>query len=150
MSSTPVTCTSGGKPTYIYKLVSHTSPTPDAVEDFPERLPVSSIDQSSGFLHFSTAKQVPNTLNYFFGADPHVYILRVPYDKVEKDIRWEDPKAEVCGPRGGEGMFPHLYNGLKLGKEEVESVRVLYRRAEGDEGGGWDTALRESADWLVY
>ncbi|KAI6044612.1 hypothetical protein EDC04DRAFT_2641310 [Pisolithus marmoratus] len=145
-----VTCTSGSNLTYIYKLVSHTSSTPSSVKDFPERLPVSSIDESSGFLHFSTAKQVPNTLKYFFGADPHVYILRVPYAKVEKDIRWEDPKAEVCGPRGGEGMFPHLYNGLKLGKEEVESVSVLYRQADSDEGGEWDAALQESANWLIY
>lgn len=54
----------------------------------------------------------------------------------DKMIRWEDPKAEICGPRGGEGMFPHLYkyveegpphSELELGREEVESVMVLER-----------------------
>ncbi|EIN12441.1 hypothetical protein PUNSTDRAFT_110931 [Punctularia strigosozonata HHB-11173 SS5] len=130
------------KPTYIYKLVPSSSPVP---EPLPERLPVSDIDQSSGFVHLSTAPQVPGTLKFFFKDDPKVYVLRIKYDDVEDKIRWEDPKAEVCGPRGGEGMFPHLYNGLKLGKEEVESVAVWERSA-----AGWDEALTKAQSWLVY
>ena len=69
---------------------------------------------------------------------------------MEKDIRWEDPKAEVCGPRGGEGMFPHLYNGLKLGRGEVESVRILRRQTEDDKAEGWDVVLQGAEDFLVY
>ncbi|EJC99614.1 uncharacterized protein FOMMEDRAFT_22754 [Fomitiporia mediterranea MF3/22] len=130
------------KPTYIYKLVPYTAPVPD---ELPERLPVSDIDQNSGFIHLSTAPQVPNTLKFFFGNDPKVYILRLSYEPLEKNIRWEDPKAEVCGPRGGEGMFPHLYNGLKLGKDEIESVQTWEK---GD--GGWDEALKKAESWLVY
>ncbi|KAG6332118.1 hypothetical protein ID866_6970 [Astraeus odoratus] len=137
-------------PTYVYKLVSHTACTPISAEDLPEKLPVSCIDQASGFVHLSTAQQVPNTLKFFFGRDPHVHILRIPYARVEKDIRWEDPKAEVCGPRGGEGVFPHLYNGLKLGKDEVESVRVLTRLTDSEEGKEWEAALQDAKDWLVY
>ena len=68
----------------------------------------------------------------------------MPLVPVEKLIKWEDPKGEVCGPRGEEGLFPHLYNGLKLGKDEVESVRVL------ENSGGWDAALEEVDDWLIY
>jgi hypothetical protein len=37
-------------------------------------------------------------------------------------IKWEDPKAEVCGPCREEGMFPHLYNEFKLENDEMESV----------------------------
>jgi uncharacterized protein (DUF952 family) len=91
------------KPAYIYKLVPSTAPVPD---DLPERLPVSDLDQRSGFIHLSTAPQVPNTLKFFFKDEPHVYVLRIDYERVEKDIRWESPDASVCGPRGGEGMFP--------------------------------------------
>lgn len=91
------------KPTYIYKLVPSSAPVPS---ELPERLPVSEIDQASGFVHLSTAPQVLNTLKWFFGDDPLVYVLRLKYDDLESNIRWEDPKAEVCGPRGGEGMFP--------------------------------------------
>lgn len=74
-----------------------------------------------------------------------MYILRVPYDAIEKDIKWEDPKAEVCGPRAGEGMFPHLYNGLKLGRDEVDSMQSWVRNEEG-----WHEALKQAEDWLVY
>jgi len=72
----------------------------------------------------------------------------VPLGPVEKLVKWEDPKAEVCGPRGGEGMFPHLYNDLKLGRNEVEGVLVLEKNGEGNRG--WDGALKEAEDWLVY
>ncbi|TFY79926.1 hypothetical protein EWM64_g4085 [Hericium alpestre] len=102
------------------------------------------LDEGSGFIHLSTAPQVSNTLKWFFADEPGVYVLRIAYDGVEKDIRWEDPKAEVCGPRGGEGMFPHLYNGLKLGKNEVESV-VFWKNE-----GGFDEALQKAEGWLVY
>lgn len=136
------TTDSNPKPTYIYKLIPHTAPPADPL---PDALPVSELDRSSGFVHLSTAKQVPGTLKFFFKDDPHVYVARIAYEPVEKDIRWEDPKAEVCGPRGGEGMFPHLYNGLKLGKGEIESV-ARWERTEG----GWDDALEKAADWLVY
>lgn len=132
------------KPTYIYKLVPSTAAPPDPL---PEVLPLSELDAKSGFIHFSTAPQVLNTLKWFFKDDSKVYVLRVNYDNVEKDIRWEDPKAEVCGPRGGEGMFPHLYNGPKLGKQEVESVRILEKSE-----AGWDEPVRkaEQEGWLVY
>ncbi|KAI0930493.1 hypothetical protein AcV5_007184 [Taiwanofungus camphoratus] len=131
------------KPTYIYKLIPSSAPPPDPL---PEALPVSGLDQSSGFIHLSTAVQVPNTLKWFFTDEPRVYVLRLPYDALEPKIRWEDPKAEVCGPRGGEGMFPHLYNGLKVGRNEVDSVQTWER----EEGEGWDEVLKRAETWLVY
>jgi len=131
------------KPTYIYKLIPSSAPPPDPL---PPVLPVSDLDRSSGFIHLSTAKQVPNTLKRFFTDEPRVYILRLQYDPLEQKIRWEDPKGEVCGPRGGEGMFPHLYNDLKVGSEEVESVAAWDRR----EGESWDDVIKRGEDWLVY
>lgn len=90
-------------PRYLYKIVPSTSRVP---EPLPDRLPVSLMDQRSGFIHLSTAHQIPNTLKYFFRDEPLVYILRIEYDRVEQDIRWEDPDGQVCGPRAGEGQFP--------------------------------------------
>lgn len=90
-------------PLYLYKLIPSTSP---ALEPIPERLPVSDIDQQSGFIHLSTAFQVPNTLKFFFKDEPIVYVLRIRYERVEQDIRWEDPEGKVCGPRPNEGLFP--------------------------------------------
>lgn len=131
-------------PTYIYKLIPHTAAPPSPL---PDALPVSALDQSSGFLHMSTALQVPRTLAHFFTNDPRVYVARVPYAPLEKDIRWEDPKGDVCGPRAGEGMFPHIYNGFQLGKDEIESVQEWVR---GE--GGWEEAVKKAQDegWFVY
>ncbi|KAG1736653.1 uncharacterized protein EDB91DRAFT_500832 [Suillus paluster] len=133
---------SDAKPTYIYKLIPSSAAPPDAL---PDQLPVSDLDQKSGFIHLSTALQVPNTLKFFFKDDVRVYVLRIPYDPVDKHIKWEDPKAEVCGPRGGEGMFPHLYNEFKLGKDEVESVQSWENGPDG-----WDSALQAAEAWLAY
>ncbi|THH08565.1 hypothetical protein EW145_g2627 [Phellinidium pouzarii] len=133
---------SGPKPTYIYKLVPSSAPVPDVL---PECLPVSEIDQNSGFVHLSTALQIPGTLKYFFADDTRVYVLRLKYDDLVESIRWEDPEAAVCGPRAGEGIFPHLYNGLKLGKDEIDSVAV-WEKGEDE----WDAALRKAESWLVY
>ena len=131
-----------GKPSFVYKLVPSSSPPPEPV---PEVLPVSALDVTSGFIHLSTAVQIPGTLKRFFADDTRVYILKLPYDAIEKDIRWESPNGDVCGERGGEGMFPHLYNGLRLGSSEIESVE-LWKREEG----GWDEALERAMTWLVY
>lgn len=90
-------------PLYLYKLFPSSSPVR---EPLPERLPVSDIDEKSGFIHLSTAFQVPNTLDAFFKNELMVYVLRIPYSNVLEDIRWESPEGTVCGPRPKEGLFP--------------------------------------------
>ncbi|KAJ6021888.1 hypothetical protein N7540_007392 [Penicillium herquei] len=127
-------------PRYIYKIVPSAAPVH---EPLPERLPVSELDQDSGFIHLSTAAQVPNTLKFFFKDEPLVYMLRIDYQYVSQDIRWESPDGKVCGPRPGEGLFPHLYNELKLGKDEVESV-VIWQNEDG-----WDKAINGATLWLL-
>lgn len=77
-------------PTYIYKLVPTSSPVPDIV---PDVLPLSDLDANSGFIHLSTAAQIPNTLRHFFADQSAVYVLRLVYAHVEKEIRWENPQA---------------------------------------------------------
>ncbi|PYH92454.1 hypothetical protein BO71DRAFT_400522 [Aspergillus ellipticus CBS 707.79] len=129
------------EPLFVYKLVPSTAPVR---EPLPERLPVSEIDEQSGFVHLSTAFQVPNTLKFFFKDEPLVYVLRIPYSAIASVVRWENPEGTVCGPRPKEGLFPHLYNNLKLGKDEVESVAIW----KNDEG--WDKALTQAKPWLLY
>ncbi|KAG9308368.1 hypothetical protein JVU11DRAFT_8219 [Chiua virens] len=140
-------CASKDSPTYIYKLVPHTSPVP---AELPDALPVSNIDQASGFIHLSTARQITGTLVHFFGSDPRVHVLRLAYAPLADAglIKWEDPEGKVCGPRPGEGTFPHLYNGFRLGKNEIESLQVLEK---GE--GSWEEAIARDAEfnaWLVF
>jgi len=75
--------------------------------------------------------------------------LRIPYDRVEKDIRWESPDAKICGPRPGESLFPHLYNNGRLGSGEVESVAEWENANPGSNAAGWDDALAKAASWLI-
>ncbi|KAJ5094129.1 hypothetical protein N7456_009990 [Penicillium angulare] len=132
---------SESSPRYLYKIVPSTAPVPQPI---PEILLVSELDQGSGFIHLSTSTQVPNTLKLFFKDDPIVYILRIEHDPVQHNIRWESPDGKVCGPRPGEGLFPHLYNDLKLGKDEVESVAIWQNE------DGWDKAIDGAKPWLLY
>ena len=84
------------KPSYVYKLIPSSTPPPEPI---PEKLPLSDLDARSGFIHLSTASQVPGTLKHFFAEEPFVYVLRIAFSQVEKDVRWEDAKAEgmyVC------------------------------------------------------
>lgn len=145
-------------PRFVYKIVPSTSPV---CYPIPEKLAVSELDEGSGFIHLSTAHQVGNTLKTFFADEPLVYVLRIEYPRVEEDIRWESPEGGMTDPRPEEELFPvsnkmrpiinnslkpnvkHLYNGLQLGKEEVESVAIW----QNDEG--WDKALDGAKPWLV-
>jgi len=128
-------------PQYIYKLLPASAAPPASL---PSALPVSALDQKSGFIHMSTARQVLKTLLRFFANEDVVYILRIPFAPVEKHIRWESPDGKVCGPRPGEGLFPHIYNGLKLGRDEVDLVARWERGGGWEEGGGaWEAGWRK-------
>ncbi|GLB33675.1 putative protein of unknown function (DUF952) [Lyophyllum shimeji] len=128
-------------PTYIYKLV----PPDLIVLPLPERLPLSQLDANDGFIHLSTAVQLPETLRRYFANEMKMYILRLEYKHVEKDIRWEDPRGKDPGDIGAEGIYPHLHNGGQLGSEEVEDVFVLERGGED-----WDIEKIRNSEWLVY
>jgi hypothetical protein len=40
-------------------------------------------------------------------------------------------------------LIQHLYNGFKLGKDEIESVATWKNE------DGWDKALEKAASWLI-
>lgn len=131
--------TKSALPTYIYKIVSSTTPPPDPL---PTRLPVSALDQHSQYIHASTSAQVLGTLNVFFSDEPRIHLLRIPYGTVKQCVKWEDStglsKDEACWDaevEGGAGLFPHIYNGLKLGIDEVDEVRIWEK-----EGNTWTAA----------
>lgn len=144
---------------YIYKIVAANPPLPiTATNTLPDDyvLPASDLDKKSGFMHMSTKPQVAGTLNKFFSTSnttaDSVYLLKVPLQPLEDKglIRWEAPDASVCGPRGGEGMFAHIYDDhqYRLTHVEVESAIVL-TSPKGDDT--WDASLSKISDqgWFV-
>ncbi|RDB22857.1 hypothetical protein Hypma_010339 [Hypsizygus marmoreus] len=132
-------------PTNLYKLIPASDPSLISLP-LPQSLPLSPLDANDGFIHLSTASQLPGTLARFFADETKVYVLRLDYEHVKKDIRWEDPTGQEIGEVGAEGVFPHLYNGGRLGREEVETVFTLEKSDEA-----WDIEeIKKTAHWLIY
>jgi uncharacterized protein (DUF952 family) len=61
-------------------------------------------DRADGFVHFSTAEQVPGTLERHFAGETGLMLLAVDADAAGPALRWE--------PSRGGALFPHLYRQL--------------------------------------
>lgn len=92
----------------IYKIL-----TLDESESFDRtgEAPLSAADQADGFVHLSTAEQLPGTLDKHFAGHRAVRVLQVDGDRLGDALRWEPA-------RGGE-LFPHLHGRLQ-GRHVVE------------------------------
>jgi uncharacterized protein (DUF952 family) len=92
-------------PEMIYKLCS----TSDwAVCEREGRLPWSEADRRDGFVHLSTAHQLPGTAQRHFRGREHLVVLEVDPERLPVGaLRWETS-------RGGD-RFPHLYAELPRG-----------------------------------
>ena len=75
-----------------------------------------------GFIHASTARQVPLVANAFYRGDAGLVVLVIDTDLVEPEIRYEQP------PGSGE-TFPHIYGPLSVAA--VVGVRPLAADASG-------------------
>jgi uncharacterized protein (DUF952 family) len=92
-------------PKFIYKIVPASSPPPSPL---PLALPVSDLDKRDNFIHASTSAQILGTLNNFFKDDELTYILRIPYERVAKWIKWEDAKGKFFFSLSSFPFFPRL------------------------------------------
>lgn len=81
----------------------------------------SPADARDGFIHFSTAAQLPGTAAKHFAGRPDLLLVAVDADALSAQLKWEPS-------RGGE-LFPHLYAALPLSA-------VLWARPLADEVGG--------------
>ena len=63
------------------------------------------VDAADGFMHFSTAAQLRETLRKHFAGQGDLVLLAVA-EAALADLRWEPS-------RGGQ-LFPHLYRPLPL------------------------------------
>ena len=72
------------------------------------------VDLEDGYIHFSTAAQVEETVAKHFAGQSDLILLGVAPEKLD-DLRWE--------PSRGGDLFPHLYGVLSL--DAVCSVSEL-------------------------
>jgi uncharacterized protein (DUF952 family) len=82
----------------------------------------SADDARDGFIHFSTAQQVPETLRRHFFGQRALFLVEVDGDELGDALRWERSRNDE--------LFPHLYGELDLGA--VISVMNLNMRSDGD------------------
>ncbi len=81
----------------------------------------SEVDRGDGFIHFSTAAQLPGTAAKHFAGLTDLMLIAVDGERLGDALKWEPS-------RGGE-LFPHLYAALSVSA-------VLWARPLGDEVEG--------------
>lgn len=73
------------------------------------------VDLADGFVHFSTAAQVAETVSTYFAGQDGLMLLAIEAAALGDALKWEPS-------RGGQ-LFPHLYGSLRLG--DVVSANPL-------------------------
>lgn len=75
------------------------------------------IDVADGFIHFSTAAQLGETLSLHFRGADDLVLMAVRTRDVARDLVWE--------PSRGGRLFPHLYGVIPMSAVAwAEQVRV--------------------------
>ena len=87
----------------LYHLLSRTDW--EQAQEQGRYAPASLVNE--GFIHLSTASQVPSTAARYYGGRMDLLLLTVDAGQLVADVRWEEV-------RPGE-RFPHLYRALDLG-----------------------------------
>ncbi|GMG84088.1 DUF952 domain-containing protein [Paralimibaculum aggregatum] len=91
----------------------------------------SAADIADGFIHFSTAAQLPGTAAKHFAGQDGLWLLAVPVAAVEAALEWE--------PARGGDLFPHLYGALRA--EAVARAEPLPLGPDGRHAiPGWASA----------
>jgi uncharacterized protein (DUF952 family) len=82
----------------------------------------SADDARDGFIHFSTAAQVPETARKHFFGQRALFLVEIDGDALGDALRWERSRNDE--------LFPQLYGELDLGA--VISVINLNLRSDGN------------------
>ena len=88
----------------------------------------SAHDQADGFLHFSTAAQLPETLRRYYAGQDDLMLVAVDAAALGAALKWEYSASR-------DEDFPHLYAPLSC--DAIKWARPLMRNA----GGSFDLPL---------
>lgn len=120
--------------------------TPEEWDAFREegRFAGNDSDRRDGFIHFSTAEQIPATAARHYPAEGPLVLVAVATDRLGDALRWEES-------RNGD-LFPHLYGTLTLtavwGWRPMPDRDFAFLKdfAEPTETNSW-TCTPSSAPW---
>lgn len=79
-------------------------------------------DKADGFIHFSTAPQLAETLKHYYAGIDGLLLIAVDESKLGSALKWEQSAS-----RGAD--FPHLYGDLPL--SAVRWTQPIVRDAQG-------------------
>lgn len=79
------------------------------------------IDLQDGYIHLSTAAQLPETLDKHFAGQTGLWLAAVDLDALGDAVKWEES-------RGGQ-LFPHIYGELPL--DAVTAYSELHYEPDG-------------------
>ena len=87
--------------------------------------------QNEGFIHCSTAQQIVQVADSFYGGRHGLVLLVIDPQRLRPDLRWEppahpNPQADLPP---SEELFPHLYGPLNL--DAVVKVLDFEPKADG-------------------
>jgi uncharacterized protein (DUF952 family) len=82
----------------------------------------SAHDRADGFLHFSTAAQLPETLRLYYAGQDDLMLVAVEADALGEALKWERSES-----RGED--FPHLF--ALLSCDAMKWARPITRGADG-------------------
>ena len=85
---------------FVYKIATLDAYGPARAKSHFAGMP---IDAADGYMHFSTAAQLAETLRLHFAGQTDLVLLAVPAAALGDGLVWEPS-------RGGE-LFPHFYGG---------------------------------------
>lgn len=70
--------------------------------------------ETQGFIHFSTAQQMPRTAEKHYAGRPDLRLLVVDVEKLTAKLVFEPPINPDGRPSTSTEHFPHLYGALNL------------------------------------
>jgi uncharacterized protein (DUF952 family) len=82
----------------------------------------SAHDRADGFLHFSTASQLPETLRLYYAGQDELMLVAVDAGACGDALKWERSDS-----RGED--FPHLYRSLSC--DAMKWARPIAKSADG-------------------
>lgn len=90
-------------PEFVYKIATH-----ETYRVFSKSgvFPGMPVDIKDGYIHFSTARQLADTLRLHFAGQGNLVVFAVRCETMGAALRWEPS-------RGGQ-LFPHLYGDLSI------------------------------------
>jgi uncharacterized protein (DUF952 family) len=81
--------------------------------------------EKEGFIHASTAEQVPKVFNAFYRDHADLALLAIASEKLESEVKWEapvHPEGKNADAIRETEKFPHIYGKINLSAVTVVSL----------------------------